>query len=237
MNTGWGSDPLILKDVEKQYGGLRPLRVRDLRVPSGRVTMLVGFDRPTAEIFVNLVTGATLPDKGEVISLGRPTAGIVTSDEWLTFVERFGIISDRIVLLEAMTVAQNLAISFDLNLENISPEIMARVTALAAETGIDAPVLEMRVSAASPLVRSRVYLARALALDPAILVLEHPTAHLSPDEGTQYATIVKTVAQRRSLTTVGLLMDEKFAKATGGRLMFWQPATGEVKERSVLRFW
>jgi hypothetical protein len=32
-------------------------------------------------------------------------------------------------------------------------------------------------------------------------------------------------------------MDEKFAKASGGRLLFWQPATGEVRERSVLRFW
>ena len=108
------SDPLVLTDVEKQYGGLRPLRVRDLRVPAGRITMLLGFDRPAAEVFVNLITGASLPDKGEVASLGRPTSAIADSDEWLAFVERFGIVSDRIVLLEAMTVAQNLAISFDL---------------------------------------------------------------------------------------------------------------------------
>ncbi len=232
-----GSDPLILKDVEKQYGGLRPLRVRDLRVPAGRVTMLVGFDRPAAEIFVNLVTGATLPESGEVISLGRATAAITSSDEWLMFVEQFGIVSDRIVLLETMTVAQNLAISFDLNLENVSPEIMSRVTALAAEAGIEAPVLGMRVSGTSPLVRSQVYLARALALDPTILLLEHPTANLSPDEANQYAAIVKAVSKQRGLTTVGLLMDETFAKATGGRLLFWQPATGEVKERFALRFW
>jgi ABC-type transporter Mla maintaining outer membrane lipid asymmetry ATPase subunit MlaF len=236
VHSGLGSDPLILKDVEKQYGGLRPLRVRDLRIPAGRVAMLIGFDRPAAEVFVNLVTGATLPDRGEVVSLGRQTADITSSDEWLAFVERFGIISDRIVLLDAMTVAQNLAISYDLNLENISPEIMARVTALAHEAGIDAHNLDMRVSESSPLVRSQVYLARALALDPAVLLLEHPTANLAPDEAHQYAAIVKTVSDERSLTTVGLLMDEKFAKATGGRLMFWQPATGEIKERGWFYF-
>ncbi len=232
-----GSDPVIFKEVEKQYGGLRPLRVRDLRIPAGRVTMLLGFDRPAAEIFVNLVMGATLPDKGEVITLGRPTAGIANSDEWLTFVERFGITSDRIVLLEGMTVAQNLAISFDLNLEPVPPAIMQQVAALAAEVGIDAADLESRVAEATPLVRSRIYLARAVALDPAILILEHPTANLSPGEAGQFAAIVKAVAERRALTTIGLLMDEKFAKATGGRLIFWQPATGEVRERSVLRFW
>lgn len=231
------SDPLVLKDVEKQYGGLRPLRLRELRVPAGRVTMIVGFDRPAAEVFVNLITGASLPDKGEVRSLGRSTSAIANSDEWLAFVERFGIVSDRIVLLEAMTVAQNLAISFDLNLEPVPPEIMARVVVLAAEAGIDAARLETRVADARPLLRSQIYLARALALDPAVLVLEHPTANLSPDEAKEYAAIVRKAAAQRRLTTIGLLMDENFAKATGGRLLKWQPATGEVRERSALRFW
>ena len=230
-------DPLVLRDVEKQYGGLRPLRVRDLRVPAGRVTMLLGFDRPSAEVFVNLITGASLPDKGEVASLGRPTSAIADSDEWLAFVERFGIVSDRIVLLEGMTVAQNLAISFDLSLEPVPPEIMTRVATLSAEVGIDAATLDTRVSDAARLLRSQIFLARALALDPVILVLEHPTASLSPEEAKAFAVIVGRVSERRGLTTIGLLMDEKFANATGGRLLTWQPATGDVKERSALRFW
>lgn len=225
-------DPLVLTDVEKHYGGLRPLRVRALRVPAGCITMLLGFDRPAAEVFVNLITGASLPDKGEVASLGRPTGAIADSDEWLAFVERFGILSDRIVLLEGMTVAQNLAISFDLALEPVPPEIMTRVAALSAEAGIDAASLETRVADATPLLRARIVLARALALDPAILVLEHPTANLSPDEAMAFAAIVSNVSTHRNLTTIGLLMDEKFAKAIGGRLLIWQPATGEMRPPS-----
>ena len=230
-------EPLVLTDVEKQYGGLRPLRVRDLRVPAGRITMLLGFDRPAAEVFVNLITGASLPDKGDVASLGRNTGAIADSDEWLAFVERFGIVSDRIVLLEAMTVAQNLAISFDLCLDPVPPEIMTRVGTLAAETGIDASMLDTRVAGAAPLLRSQIYLARALALDPVILVLEHPTANLSPDESKAFAVIVSEVSRHRSLTTIGLLMDEKFAKATGGRLLTWQPATGELRPLSRFALW
>ncbi len=222
------SDPLVLTNVEKQYGGLRPLRIRDLRVPARRITMLLGFDRPTAEVFVNLITGASLPDTGEVSILGRPTSAIADSDEWLAFTERFGIVSDRIVLLEGMTVAQNLAISFDLALEPVPPEIMTRVTRLAAEVGVDAASLNTRVADAAPLLRSQIFLARALALDPAIMVLEHPTANLSPDDAKAFATIVSAVSTRRGLTTVGLLMDERFAKATGGQLLVWQPATGKV---------
>ena len=228
---------LVLTDVEKQYGGLRPLRMRDLRIAAGRATMLIGFDRPAAETFVNLITGATLPETGEVTALGRPTQAIANSEEWLSFVEQIGIVSDRIVLLEAMTLAQNLALSFDLEIEPVPAHVVARVTALAAEVGIEAPLLETPMGDAPPLLRSRVYLARALALGPAMIVLEHPTANLDSDAAQAFAAVVKRVAATRKLTTVGLLMDEKFAKATGGRLLFWQPATGEVRERSALRFW
>jgi ribose transport system ATP-binding protein len=227
----------VLTNVEKQYGGLRPLRVRDLRVPAGRITMLVGFDRPTAEVFVNLMTGASLPDAGEVASLGRATSAIADSDEWLAFVERFGIVSDRIVLLEGMTVAQNLAISFDLALEPVPAEVMTRIVPLAAEVGIDAAALDTRVADAAPLLRSQVFLARALALDPAILVLEHPTAHLSPEEAGAFAAIVSSVSKRRNLTTIGLLVDGRFARATGGQLLVWQPATGEMRPPSLFARW
>jgi ABC-type transporter Mla maintaining outer membrane lipid asymmetry ATPase subunit MlaF len=226
------SDLITLTNVEKQYGGLRPLRVRELRIPAGRVTMLIGFDRPAAEVFVNLITGASLPETGEVITLGRPTQELADGDEWLTFVERFGIVSDRVVLLEAMTVAQNLALPFDLQLDPIPPEIRVRVISLAAEVGIEESLLETRIGDAPPLLRSRVNLARALALDPAILVLEHPTANLPAGDAKEYARAVKSVSEKRPLTTVGLLMDEKFAKATGGRLLMWQPATGELRPPS-----
>lgn len=231
------SDFLVLEGVEKQYGALRPLRVRSLRVPAGGVTMLIGFDRPAAEAFVNLITGASLPDKGQVTILGRDTAAIANGNEWLAFVERFGIVSDRIVLLEAMTVAQNLAISFDLDLEPVPPEVMLRVETLAAEVGIDQTRLETPIRDASSLLRSQIYLARALAFSPDALVLEHPTAHLQADDANIFAGVIKGVSEKRRLTTLGLLMDERFAKATGGRLLKWQPATGEVTARSTWRFW
>lgn len=224
-------DALILKNVEKEYGGLRPLRVRDLVVPAGSITMLIGFDRPAAEAFVNIMTGAALPEKGEVVSLDTPTATIADSDAWLKFVEQFGIVSDRIVLLEGMTVAQNLAISFDLTLEPVPDTVMTQVRALADEVEIPGDVLDTRVADVAPLVRVQTYLARALAFTPAILVLEHPTANLSAGDSLRLAEIVKKVSARRRLATVGLLMDEKFAKATGGRLLNWQPATGNTRER------
>jgi len=69
------------------------------------------------------------------------------------------------------------------------------------------------------------------ALDPELLLLEHPTADLPESGATAYAALLQTVSQRRALTTVVLTIDEKFVRAVGGRLLKWQPATGELKER------
>ena len=157
---------LELNDVEKQYGALRPLRVRHLQIQPHTRATLIGLDLPAAETFVNLITGAVLPDKGEVITLGQSTSAIVDSDVWLKFVEQFGFVSDRIALLDAMTGAQNLAIPFSLEIDPIPADVLARVHALAAEVGIALPDLDLRVGEATPLMRAQVRLARALALDP-----------------------------------------------------------------------
>jgi len=75
-------DPVIaMRGVEKQYGALRPLRIRSLELPARSSTMLLGLDRPAAETFINLITGATLPEAGEVISIGRSTREIVDSTD------------------------------------------------------------------------------------------------------------------------------------------------------------
>jgi ABC-type polar amino acid transport system ATPase subunit len=108
---------------------------------------------------------------------------------------------------------------------------------LAAEAGIDASMLGILVGDADPLVRARIRLARALAFDPALLVLEHPTATLSPEQAGLYAGVIKNAGVSRNVTVVGLTVDEKFAEQTNGRLLMWQPATGEFRERSSRKFW
>jgi len=57
-----GSPILDLAGVSKNYGSLRPLRIERLTVPSAGCISIVGMDQPMAEVFVNLGTGASLPD-------------------------------------------------------------------------------------------------------------------------------------------------------------------------------
>jgi ABC-type transporter Mla maintaining outer membrane lipid asymmetry ATPase subunit MlaF len=221
---------LEFADVTKSFGGLRPLRVAALRVASGQRTAILGVDRPSAEVFVNLATGATLPDAGGVMLFGRPTAAITDSGDWLATVDRVGIVSERAVLLDQLTVIQNLAIPFTLDIEPPPAAERARAEALAREVGLDesawTPPL-LRLDATSAM---RVRLGRALALDPAVLLLEHASAPLPPDAVVAFADTVRAVAERRGIAVVALTSDEAFARALDAAVLVHEPASGRLKE-------
>src|SRR3954470_17333565 len=162
------SDPVLrLHDVRKQYNALRPLRVNDLTVAAGERVALSGFDAGAAEVLVNLVTGASLPDEGEVHVQGRSTASIATGDEWLAWLDRFGIVSPRAVLLDGASLLQNLAMPLTLQIDPIPEDVAETARALARETGIDEDALARPIAGLSATVKMRAHLARAVALGPA----------------------------------------------------------------------
>jgi ABC-type transporter Mla maintaining outer membrane lipid asymmetry ATPase subunit MlaF len=226
---------LQIRQVRKQYHGLRPLRMIELTVDAGERVALSGIDAGAAEVLVNLVTGASVPDEGEVVVFGQSTASITDGDTWLASLDRFGIVTPRAVLLGAATLQQNLAMPLTLDIEPVKPEVAARVAALAQDVGID-QWLERPMAALDPEIQARAHLARAIALDPALLILEHPTAGLAPGQGKAFGEIVARVSAARSLTTLIVSQDADFSSAAATRRLALDPASGEVKPVRR-RFW
>jgi ABC-type lipoprotein export system ATPase subunit len=221
---------LEFAEVAKSYGGLRPLRVSRLRVEAGQRTAIIGLDRVSAEVFVNLATGATLPDTGTVTIFDRATAAITDSSEWLATVDRVGIVSERAVLLEQLTVVQNLAIPFTLDIEPPPAAERVRAEALAQEVGIPEAHLATPLVNLDRLAAMRVRLGRAVALDPAVVLLEHASASLSREASAELAASVRAVADGRRIAIVALTADESFARAMGATVLAHEPATGRLKE-------
>ena len=221
---------LEFAEVAKNYGGLRPLRVAHLRVEPGQRTAIIGFDRPGAEVFVNLATGATLPDTGTVTIFDRATSAITDGSDWLSTVDRVGIVSERAVLLEQLTVVQNLAMSFTLDIEPPPPAERVCAEALAQEIGVGEPHWTTPLAGLDPLAAMRVRLGRAVALDPAVVLLEHASASLSREASAEFAASVRAVADRRKIAVIALTADESFARGIGATVLAHEPATGRLKE-------
>ena len=146
-----------------------------------------------------------LPDTGQVRVFGVDTAAIGDAEDWLRRLDRFGIFGDRAVLLDELTTAQNLAITFTLAIDPIAPEVRDRVDSLARDVDLAPHMLGRKVGDLTPLNKARVRLARAVALAPELLVLEHPTASLAPpDVPGRFARDLRRLAEHRSLTTVAV---------------------------------
>jgi ABC-type transporter Mla maintaining outer membrane lipid asymmetry ATPase subunit MlaF len=215
--------------VSKTYGGLRPLRIAELRVAPGDRVAILGLDQVAAEVFINLATGATLPDAGEVRLFGRTTSAITDSADWLATIDRVGIVSDRAVLLDQLTVVQNLAIPFTLDIEPPPDRERARAEALAREVGLSesswrVPLVELDATAAT-----RVRLGRAIALDPIVLLLEHASARVPPEALPPLSAEIRALEARRGLALVAATADERFAHAIASRVLTLEPATGRLE--------
>jgi ABC-type lipoprotein export system ATPase subunit len=226
-----------LTGIVKTYGGLRPLRIADLAIERGERFALGGLDAAAAEVLVNLVTGAVLPDAGRVEVEGADTAAIEDGDAWLASLDRFGIVSERAVLLESSTILQNLALPLTLEIDAIVPEIKRQVEALAREAGLPLERLGVQVAMATPAERLRGSLARALALSPSILLLEHPSAKLPREAAAPFGRDLAAVVERRGITALAVTEDAEFAKPFASRWVRLDAATGALKPARTTWLW
>jgi predicted ABC-type transport system involved in lysophospholipase L1 biosynthesis ATPase subunit len=217
-----------MRGLVKSYQALRPLRVRDLTVAPGPAITVTGLDAPAAEVFVHLVTGAALPDQGDVALFGTNTRSITDTTAWLQALDRLGLVSHRAVLVDVLSVIQNVAMPLTLDVDPIDPAFRPAVEDLAREAGIPEPAWGLALGRADAEVTFRVRLARALAPGPSLVIAEHPSAGLPRDAVSRVAADTARVAGGRGATLVTLTADPAWAEAVGGRRLTLHPGSGEL---------
>lgn len=226
-----------LRGVTKDYRGLRPLRIQHLQVRAGRCLALLGFDAAMAEVLVNLITGAHLPDTGEVVVFGRPTFAITNADDWVAALDQFGLVSERAVLVDRFTAEQNLALPLSLDITDLSAGLRDDVRRLADEIALPKEHLEQPTGALPAASKLRVRLGRALALQPKVVLAEHPNASLPPGDAPAFAADFARIVAARRVAAIVLTADRTFAGAVADEVLTLEPATGVLKPATGWRRW
>jgi predicted ABC-type transport system involved in lysophospholipase L1 biosynthesis ATPase subunit len=230
--------PLVeVHGVTKDYHSLRPLRIERLTLAAGDSVALLGLDQQMAQVLVDLLMGTTVPDVGEVRVLGTLTTAIPDSRAWFGLLDDFGLLSERAVLVDQLSAEHNLAMPFSLDLQGMSEEARRDVRALADEVGVAARELLKPAGALGPEARLRIRLGRALALRPRILLAEHPSASLSPDDTPAFAADFSRIIRDRRVTTLVITADPAFARTVAAQVLTLQPRTGALTPTSGWRRW
>ena len=226
---------LAVSGLVKDYQALRPLRIRALTLTSGDIVTLSGLDAVAAETLVHLVTGATLPDGGDITLFGQNTRGITDGAAWLQSLDGIGMVTSRGIVVEMFTVLQNIALSYTLEVDPIDPEVLPKAVALAREVGLADETFELPAGRTRPDTHMRIHLARALALGPRMLVAEHPSASMPRETVSAFGADLARLARSRGLALLALTADEELAKAIGGQRLELVAATGELRPPSLLK--
>jgi peptide/nickel transport system ATP-binding protein len=230
---------LHVRDIIKAYGGLRPFRLAALDVEPGELVVLGGMDRQSAIVLTDLLTGTTLPEgDGSIAVDGLATSAVAGQEDWLAFLDRFGLVNDRVVLLDDLTVAANLAVPLTLEVDPVPPDIRRAVESVAEEVGIEPALLDRGLHDVSPMTRGRVRLGRALAQDPRVLLVEHPTVELT-EQGDVVAVFdsLRRVVEHRKLAAVVMVADPRVPADKATRFLRWDAASGDLAERRGWRRW
>src|SRR3954447_3720887 len=203
-----GADPVpgrpavALESVTKRYGPVPANLGVDLAIAPGEVHAVVGENGAGKSTAMSVMFGLQQPDEGRVLRRGQPVRFRSPAD---AIASGLGMVHQRLQLFPTLTVAENVVIgaepsSFWRGIDR--RQAAARVTALAERYGLAvdpaAVVGDLPVG-----VRQRVEILKALHREAEVLILDEPTAVLTPGEVDSLFAVVRTMAAQG--TTVALV--------------------------------
>lgn len=195
---------LELKDVSKGYGS-PVLKRLDLKVEEGEFLAILGFSGTGKTTLINLLAGLERPDTGEVLFRGRPVTGPGP--------ER-GLVFQSYALMPWLTVAGNIALAVDAVSKGNRAERAALVAKYIAMVGLS-HAADRRPAELSGGMRQRVAVARALAMQPDVLLMDEPLSALDALTRANVASEIEAIwaAQKRTVVLITNDVDEALVLA------------------------
>jgi len=171
--------PLIeFRNVSKRFGDRTVLENVDLRIYEGQVTTIVGLSGSGKSVLLKLIIGLLKPDEGTILFRGRP-ASTMTKEEIDSLLGRISYMFQDNALFDSLTVQENIALPLRETTTLARGEVDRRVSARIEQTELG-EAARRYPSELSGGMQKRVALARALVIDPHIVLFDEPTTGQDP---------------------------------------------------------
>jgi phospholipid/cholesterol/gamma-HCH transport system ATP-binding protein len=211
------SDPHVeVRGVHKSFDGKSVLSAIDITFPRGEISVIIGGSGTGKTTLLRLLIGLEKPDQGSILISGQDIVPL--GDVEMNQVRRkFGMVFQYAALLDSMTVLENVAFPLREHTSLGEQEIREQVRAKLADLGLN-DVGQLFPSQLSGGMRKRVGLARALMLDPELVVYDEPTSGLDPFTTELVDEMIVSTRARLGLTSIVISHDMASALRIADRI-------------------
>jgi branched-chain amino acid transport system ATP-binding protein len=228
MNESANGNILVAEGVRKEFGGLVAVNDVDFVVPRARVVSLIGPNGAGKTTFFNMLTGVYKPTAGKIVLLGED----VTGKPPHAITERgVGRTFQNIRLFQNMTALENVLVGMHARLKaNLFASVLrtpkvnreeaaARDNARALLAFCGLARRENAIARSMPYGdQRRLEVARALATEPQLLLLDEPTAGMNPQESADFTAFVGRLRDQEKLTVLMIEHDMRVVMGISDRV-------------------
>ena len=199
-------DPIVvIEGLRKSFGDTEVLKGVDLPIPEGQVTAIIGASGSGKSVLVKHIIGLLQPNEGHIFFRGSNVTEM-SKRERDRIRHHFGMLFQHSALFDSMTVEENIAFPLVEHTRKSRKEIRAVVAEKLELLGL-AGIERMNPADLSGGMRKRVGLARAIVLNPEVLIYDEPTTGLDPIMTIQVDRMIKETQRKLHVTSVVISHD------------------------------
>jgi len=221
-----------IKRLKKSFGPKKVLDGVNLEIEKGRITVIIGRSGEGKSVLLKHIIGLMRPDEGQILLDGADITAMSEHD-FAEVLKRFGMLFQGAALFDSMTVGENVGFALKEHTDLGEDDIRAVVAEKLRQVGLEG-VEEMMPADLSGGMKKRVGLARAIVMDPEIVLFDEPTTGLDPVMSATVANLILDTQKALNTTYIVITHDipltykiaDKLAMLHEGRII----ESGTIKE-------
>jgi phospholipid/cholesterol/gamma-HCH transport system ATP-binding protein len=199
------TNPIMIRGLRKAFGSQVVMNGIDLNIDRGKTLAVLGQSGTGKSVLLKLIIGLMRPDSGSIEIEGQDIAK-VSRDQLNQIRKKIGFLFQNAALYDSLTVAENVDFPLARNTQLSREQRKQRVRELLSKVGMERAADKMP-SEISGGMQKRVGLARALALNPEIVLFDEPTAGLDPITADEIDGLITDLKKEQSMTSIVVTHD------------------------------